>query len=273
MAAALVVLTVVVILLLPRQPSVKLPVSDQGEPVPETPVVIEVTKGGSATFRSRHSDGLQWPIFYHGGWDWLKTSSYWRSHIEPDMERRAGKGLYGTGVPILLALDRDVPFAVPPPDVFTSIWVRVGRSDSTLLAGLSFCTTDPHSKLEEDGGKLFVFWQGKHFDVPFAHGCLPVSIMSDGRYRIRHDIGAIWLPRTGMTDERFRVPVVSMSELPSIPYSDVALTNLIASAGEGLLLCVDVDKDVSVQKVVDFMSLCRRLNQPWTFYFHAASFE
>jgi hypothetical protein len=274
LAAALAVLTVVVILLLPRGPFVLLPASNQGQPVPETPIVIEVVKEGAiATFRGGSVDGLQWPIFYHGGWDWLKASSYWRTHFEPDMEKRARKDLYGTGLPVLLTLDRDVNFVVPPPDVFTNVWVRVERSDSSLLAGLSFCITDPHSKLEEDTGRLFVFWQGKHLEVPFTHGCLPISIMRDGRYGIRRDIRAIWLPRTGMTDERFRVPVVGMSELPAVPYSEVALTNLIASAGKGLLLCVDVEEDVTVQKVVDFMSLCRKFDQPWTFNFHAASFE
>jgi len=76
-----------------------------------------------------------------------------------------------------------------------------------------------------------------------------------------------------MTDERCRVPVFRMGELFAAPYSETGLRNLIDSAGKGLLLCVDVEQGARAQQVVDFMSLCRRLDQPWTFYFHAASFE
>ncbi len=272
-AAALAGLTVVVLLIIPSSPHVALPASDLGEPLPETPVVIEVTREGRATLKGRHAEGLQWPVFYHGGWDWLKNSGLWRSHFEPDMESRAGKGLYGTGVPVLFTLDKDLPFAVPPPDVFTNIWVRTERSDSSLMAGLSFCMTDPNDDIDEDSSRIFVFWRGKRFEVPLEHGCLPLTILSDGRYRIRHDIGAIWLPRTGATDERYRVLMVRMNELPALPYSEVALTNLIDSAGKGMLLCVDVEEGATVRRVIDFISLCRKLDQPWTFYYYAASFE
>ena len=272
--AALIAVAAIVIFLIPRGPLVFLSASNEGHPVPDTPVVIEVVQEGAiASFRGSRTEGLQWPIYYHGGWDWLKASSYWESCFQPDMAKRALKGLYGTEVPILLTLGRNVEFAVPPPDVFTNIWVRVERSDSTLLAGLSFCITDPNDEIEEDRGRLFVFWQGKRFEVPFEHGCLPVTILADGRYAVRSDIRAIWLPRTGMTDERCRVPLVNMSELSPAPYSETGLTNLVDSAGKGLLLCVDVEQGATVQQIVDFMSLCRKLDQPWTFYYYAASFE
>jgi hypothetical protein len=272
-AAGLAAATVVVLLLIGGSPSDTLPTSDLGEACPETPVVIEVTKEGAATFRGSRVNGLQWPIFYHGGWDWLKTSDCWDGYFEPDMRKRTEKDIYGTGVPIFLTLNRDLKFAVPPPDVFTNVWLRVKRPDSSLLAGLSLCITDPNDEIEEERGNLFVFWRGERFEVPFEHGCLPVTILGDGRYGIRHDIRAIWLPRAGATDERRRVPVVNMNELPAVPYSDTALANLIESAGKGVLLCVDVEEGATVQQVVDFMSLCRKLDQPWTFYFHAASFE
>jgi hypothetical protein len=37
--------------------------------------------------------------------------------------------------------------------------------------------------------------------------------------------------------------------------------------GSRFLLCVTLEEGVTVQDMVDFMSLCERINQPWTFYF------
>jgi hypothetical protein len=62
-------------------------------------------------------------------------------------------------------------------------------------------------------------------------------------------------------------PMFDFAGWPRSPIDGKTLEDILRRTGPGILLCVRVEQGVTVQEVVDFMAMCERLDQPWTFYF------
>jgi hypothetical protein len=265
-------LLIIILILIPWGPDVSLPDSDYSHLVPSTPVVVEVTGDGAATFRGKSFPGLQWPIPYHEGWLWLRNTPYWKELFEPNEEYRTKEKLYGWDVPILLTLDRNLKFAAPPFDGQTNIWVRTESEDASRPRGVSFCFVDPLDPLDENRGRIWLYWQGGRVEMPFTKGCIPVAIEKDGFFSILIGVAAIWLPKPD--DKKVRcVLMPNLYKLPSRQISTGLLRNYLRAIGPGTLLCVKVEEEATVQDVVNFMSLCEEMEQPWTFHFDAVEIE
>jgi len=251
-----------------RQINEDLPVSCTSQPLPETSVTIEVNREGAATLNGESVEGLSWPI---EDFNWFAKTPYWERIFVPENKLRTKSGQSGHIVPITLRLNKDIEFSLPQFFWLMNIWIETIGGDDSRPEGLSFCFTDPDTCQPDRNGDILIYWHGKHYPVSINKGCFPVYLLPGGRYKIPEYFENTWvaLLTSRAHSQYYRIHPVRLKNYPEKPFTATEFAKMLEYVGPGCLICVKLEKGVSVQEVVDFMTLCEDLKQPWTFYFES----
>jgi hypothetical protein len=263
LVCAVIIAAVALMFLRRPEPQVNLPASESSQRIPPTSLVIEVTRDGTATFQGRTIPELQWPIETDR---WLLHIEEYEGVLKPNGESRDARNLWGWDVPLIFHLDRELEFTLPRTVPFMNVWIET-RNDNEVSypVGLSFCLVDPADHLPDARGNIRLYWQGHCADYPFTKGCLSVWMSRGPRLRIRRLVTGVWLPKSG-TGSWHGDRTMDAGDLPGDNFTLDEFREFLEDLGPGALLCVSIESPVSVQDVVDFMSMCKEIDQPWTFY-------
>jgi hypothetical protein len=182
---------------------------------------------------------------------------------------RWGNGHSGYDVPVKFRLHKELEFTPPAFQLLLNVWLETTSEVNTGSEGLSLCFADPDDLMPDRRRMLWIYWHGGCCQVSFTKGCLPVYLLPGRKYRIPESLQDIWiaLPTSYPHSQFYRLYPTPIENPPKELLSATRFAKLLDSIGSGSLLCVQVEKGVTVQEVIDFMTLCEDLNQPWTFYF------